>query len=143
VQDRRAAVVVDSFAANSFREPHYLDHSYDRSCEELRKRSRFWHWFDFAGGYFLPDPRLRQRSVPRAVGVVRDGGFSAAAARLGLGTFTILRSIQQFRFVREPAVRHCSGHGPDFRFPELNTIRIRPTHWTFLLKGPKIESNSR
>ena len=142
MQDRRAAVVVDSFAANSFREPHYPDHSYDRSCEELRKRSRFWNWFDFAGGYFLSDPRLRQRSVPRAVGVVRDGGFSAAA-RLGLGTFTILRSIQQFRFVREPATHHCSGHGTDFRFPELNSSRIRPTNWTFLLKGPKIGSNSR
>ena len=136
-------MVVDSFAANSVREHHYPDHSYDRSCEELRKRGGLWDWFDFAGGYFLSDPRLRQRSVPRAVGVVRDGACSAAAARLGLGTFTILRSIQQFRFVRELAARYCNGHGTGFRFPELNSSRIRPINWTFTLLDPIFGSNSR
>jgi hypothetical protein len=30
-----------------------------------------------------------------------------------------------------------------FVFPELNSSRIRPTNWTFLLKGQKIGSNSR
>ena len=51
------------------------------------------------------------------------GGFSATAARLGLETFTFLRSTQEFRFVREPAARYYRGHGSDFCFPG---VKLKP-----------------
>src|SRR6266576_424767 len=38
--------------------------------------------------------------IDMAKSFAKSSGFSAAAAGLGLETFTILRSIQQFRFVR-------------------------------------------
>ncbi len=33
--------------------------------------------------HFLSNSRLRQRPVPRAIGIIRDGSFSATAACLG------------------------------------------------------------
>jgi hypothetical protein len=143
VQGRRTARLVGNPDVHPAREFCHLDHPLHRCRKELRKRCRFWNWFAFVADYFLPDTRLRQRAVSRAFGFARSRGCSAAAACLGLETFTILRSTQQFRFVREPASRYRSGHGSDFRFPELDSSRIRPTNWTFLLKGPKIGPNSR
>jgi hypothetical protein len=80
VQDRRAAVVVDSFDADSFREHHHRDHSFNRSCEELRQRGRLRDWFDFAGNYFLPDSRLWQRAISRTSGCTA-GNLKNVAAR--------------------------------------------------------------
>jgi hypothetical protein len=55
-----------------------------------------------------------------------------------------MRRLEQFWFVREPAARYyLGGMAMIVVFPELNSSVIRPTNWTFLLKGPKNGSNSR
>ena len=83
VQDRGPARLVGNFDVDSNRKSHHLDHPLHRLGKKLRKRHRFWNWFAFAAVYFLSNPRLRQRPVPRAIGIIRDGSFSATAACLG------------------------------------------------------------
>ena len=103
LQGRRPARLVGDPDVDSFCEFHHLDHPLHRRGKELRKRRRFWNWFAFAADNFLSNSRLRQRSVSRTVGGARVGGFSATAARLGLETFTILRST--------PGISVCPGTG--------------------------------
>ena len=83
MQDRRPARLVGDLDVDSIGEYHHLDYPLHRHGKKLRKRRRFWNWFAFLPNHFLSDPRLRQRSVPRTVGGIRVGGFSATAARLG------------------------------------------------------------
>jgi hypothetical protein len=54
-----------------------------------------------------------------------------------------MQRLEQFWFVREPAARYYWGQGDGFVFSELNSRWSRPKLWVFVLKCPKIGSNSR
>ena len=65
VQSRRASRLVADPNAHSAGQFHHPDHSGHRCREELRERCRFWHRIASVALYFLSDPRIRQRAIPR------------------------------------------------------------------------------
>ena len=83
VQDRGPTWLVGNLDVDSNRKSNHLDHPLHRLGKKLRKGRRFWNWFAFAAVYFLSNPRLWQRPVPSAIGIIWDGCCSATAACLG------------------------------------------------------------
>ena len=65
VQSRRAPRLVADPNAHSAGQFHHPDHSGHRCREELRERCRFWDRIASVALYFLSDPRIRQRAIPR------------------------------------------------------------------------------
>src|SRR2546430_11011545 len=65
VQSRRASRLVADPNAHSAGQFHHPDHSGHRCREELRERCRFWDRIASVALYFLSDPRIRQRAIPR------------------------------------------------------------------------------
>ena len=82
VQDSRPARLVGDFDAYPIGEYHRRNYTLHRHGKKFRQRRRVRNWYRFTGNHFPSDPRLRQRPVPRTVGSIRVGGFSATAARL-------------------------------------------------------------
>src|SRR5256886_13485769 len=73
VQSRRASRLVADPNAHSAGQFHHPDHSEHRCREELREGCRFWDRIASVALYFLSDPRIRQRAIPRRAAVNPDG----------------------------------------------------------------------
>jgi len=65
VQSRRASRVVADLNVHSAGQFHRPDHPRHRYREEFREGRRFWDRIASVTLYFLSDPRIRQRAIPR------------------------------------------------------------------------------